>query len=141
VSAGEAEVFTTDSFLTHDWGLDELGRKNHDRIGAINAGLQQRAVRTWCDTMHTNMTGNILDQVTAGINSARTVCVCLTRSYVDKVESNSFNVCQLEFNHAVRKRLGSMVVVIMEPRMRGILSGSYGGGGGAVGKFMRSLSG
>jgi hypothetical protein len=82
-----------------------------------------------------------LDQVTAGINSARTVCVCLTRSYVDKVESNSFNVCQLEFNHAVRKRLGSMVVVIMEPRMRGILSGSYGGGGGAVGKFMRSLSG
>jgi hypothetical protein len=30
----------TDVFLTHDWGIDELGRANHDRVATINKELK-----------------------------------------------------------------------------------------------------
>eukprot|EP01041_Mallomonas_annulata_P000122 gene122-182_t len=39
----------TDVFLSHDWGVDELGRKNHDRVSIINAGLKARGLVTWFD--------------------------------------------------------------------------------------------
>jgi hypothetical protein len=29
-------MIKTDVFLTHDWGVDELGRANHDRVAIIN---------------------------------------------------------------------------------------------------------
>ena len=30
----------TDVFLSHNWGQDELGRDNHERVGVINKALQ-----------------------------------------------------------------------------------------------------
>ena len=30
---------STDVFLTHDWGLDELGRDNHARVSFVNGTL------------------------------------------------------------------------------------------------------
>ena len=111
-------AFRNDCFITHDWGTDELGRRNHERVAAINESLSLRGLRTWIDT--NAMPGNIMDQLTLGMNSSRCVVVCITRNYVDKVESNSFNVCQLEFNNAVRKKQGSIVAIVMEPRMRDI---------------------
>ena len=36
-------------FLTHDWGTDELGRPNHDRVKRVNAWLKQRGIVPWFD--------------------------------------------------------------------------------------------
>ena len=38
-----------DVFLTHDWGTDELGRPNHDRVKRANAWLKQRGIVAWFD--------------------------------------------------------------------------------------------
>jgi hypothetical protein len=40
----------TDVFLTHDWGIDELGRANHDRVGTINKELKSLGFVTWFDS-------------------------------------------------------------------------------------------
>lgn len=105
-----------DCFITHDWGIDELGRKNHDRVALINSSLAARGVKTWFDS--NAMTGNIIDRMSMGIESTHCVVAFITKSYVEKVESSGFNVCQMEFNLAVRQRSSAIIGVIMEPRMR-----------------------
>ena len=44
------EKVTYDAFLTHDWAVDSLGRKNHDTVAEINKELKRRGVITWFDT-------------------------------------------------------------------------------------------
>ena len=46
----ESPLSGFDAFLTHDWGTDSLGRKNHDRVAAINVALKKRGVVTWFDS-------------------------------------------------------------------------------------------
>ena len=36
-------------FLTHDWGTDEHGRPNHDRVKRANAWFKQRGLVAWFD--------------------------------------------------------------------------------------------
>ena len=38
-----------DCFLAHDWGSDELGRDNHERVRLVNAGLVRAGFSTWFD--------------------------------------------------------------------------------------------
>ena len=49
-------------------GLDELGRRNHERACKINAALQALGFKTWFDEQH--MKGDIKDQMIEGIDCA-----------------------------------------------------------------------
>ena len=40
----------TDVFLTHDWGKDELGRGNHERVAVVNTALKELGYTTWFDS-------------------------------------------------------------------------------------------
>ena len=39
----------TDCFMTHDWGLDELGRNNHERVLKVYTALKAKGITTWFD--------------------------------------------------------------------------------------------
>ena len=109
---------TTDVFLTHDWGTDELGRNNHDRVSAVNDALKQLGYKTWFDS--DRMTGDIVDQMCDGIDKTKLVLVFVTKRYADKIQSGSDNDnCKLEFKYAMRRKgAGNMVPIIMEERMK-----------------------
>jgi hypothetical protein len=108
----------TDSFLTHDWGTDELGRNNHERVGQINEALKARGINTWFDS--DRMQGNIMAQMCAGIDNTNCFVVFITQNYIEKVGgANAADNCKKEFNYAERRLTGqSMVAVCMEPRCR-----------------------
>ena len=109
--------FIYDCFLTHDWGKDEKGRDNHQRVSAINTELKRRGFRTWFD--EDRMRGNIQKQMAAGIDQSAVVVGFITRRYHDKVngEDDQDN-CQLEFPSACRKKkVKNIVTVVNEQRM------------------------
>ena len=72
-----------DCFLTHDWGTDELGRSNHDRVSQVNRLLQASGLVTWFD--EERMEGNINQQMAHGIDGSKAVVVFITRRYMQKV--------------------------------------------------------
>lgn len=41
------KTFKFDAFLTHDWGDDEFGRNNHERVAKVNSALQHHGIVTW----------------------------------------------------------------------------------------------
>ena len=40
----------TEVFLSHNWGDDDLGRDNHERVVQINDLLVDAGYVTWCDS-------------------------------------------------------------------------------------------
>ena len=40
---------STDVFLSHNWGTDEEGRDNHERVALINEALNKLGYCTWFD--------------------------------------------------------------------------------------------
>jgi hypothetical protein len=110
----------TDVFLTHDWGIDELGRKNHDRVAVINEELKSLGFVTWFDSE--KMTGEIFYQMANGIDNAAVVIVFATKRYMNKVNGSDANdSCRMEFNYAIQKKSSTkMIPVVMEPRMKDI---------------------
>jgi WD40 repeat protein len=110
----------TDVFLTHDWGIDELGRVNHDRVAAINEALKSLGFVTWFDS--DRMTGNVVKQMVSGIDNASVIIVFVTQRYMNKVNGADANDnCYKEFNYATdTKSAAKMIPVVMEPRMKDI---------------------
>jgi hypothetical protein len=110
----------TDVFLTHDWSIDELGRNNHDRVAAINNALKAMGIVTWFDS--DRMTGDVVDQMVAGIDNASVVVVFITQRYMNKVNGPDANDnCRKEFKYATqRKSAAKMTPVVMEPRMKDV---------------------
>lgn len=108
----------TDCFLTHDWGEDEQGRNNHERVTRVNAALKQNGLVPWFDSERMN--GNIMAQMCGGIDNASCIVVFITERYVQKVGGdNAADNCKKEFNYAERRKTGAkMIAVVMEPRMR-----------------------
>jgi hypothetical protein len=108
----------TDCFLTHDWGIDQYGRNNHDRVSRINEDLKKRGFITWFDS--DRMIGNIVAQMTSGIDNCQFVIVFITLNYIQKVGgTNSNDNCRIEFNYAQLQLGGSkMIPVVMEERVR-----------------------
>mmetsp|Transcript_37643 Transcript_37643/g.94374 ORF Transcript_37643/g.94374 Transcript_37643/m.94374 type:complete len:518 (-) Transcript_37643:436-1989(-) len=107
-----------DCFLTHDWGEDELGRNNHERVARINEELKKQGLVTWFDGER--MQGSIVDQMSSGIDSSHTVVAFVTQRYVQKVAQtgNPRDNCKLEFNYATSRKPGMIVPVVMERRMK-----------------------
>ena len=108
----------TDVFLSHNWGRDESGRNNHDRVSFINQELKKRGYKTWFD--EDEMAGNIAERMSEGIENTKAVIVFLTREYYEKVNGkNDLDNCKREFNYAVQRRTpAKMLVVVMEECMR-----------------------
>ena len=109
---------STDVFLSHNWGKDELGRDNHYRVSIINEELKKLGYQTWFD--QERMKGEIDNQMADGIEKTQGVIVFITKKYYDKVTGErASDSCRLEFNYAVRTKTSSkMIVVVMEPDLR-----------------------
>ena len=106
-----------DVFLTHDWGTDEHGRNNHERVALVNAALKRAGLVTWFD--EERMQGDIVSQMTDGIDRSSVVLVFVTRNYICKVAGEGPNGandnCKAEFDYACnRKGVERMVAVVME---------------------------
>ena len=104
-------------FLSHNWGKADSGRDNHYRVSLINKELKKIGYQTWFDA--DRMTGDIVKQMSRGIEETKGVLVFITRQYLDKVtgEDSSDN-CKLEFEYATRNKTSSkMIAVIMEKSM------------------------
>ena len=108
----------TDVFLSHNWGKDEYGRDNHQRVSSINETLKAHGYKTWFD--EEKLTGNIDGKMAQGIEQTKGVIVFITRRYYEKVNGeNARDNCQKEFQHASKiKTRAKMVPVVMEKFMR-----------------------
>eukprot|EP00732_Lithocolla_globosa_P002322 Lithocolla_globosa_v1_NODE_1492_length_2536_cov_46.306608.p1 type:complete len:791 gc:universal NODE_1492_length_2536_cov_46.306608:57-2429(+) len=106
-----------DVFLSHAWDSDREGRNTHERVGLVNAQLKDAGICTWFD--QDRMEGNIVDQMTNGIENSALVIVFVTQAYMEKVMSNSDGNCKLEFNHSVRVKTTKRIIsVVFEPCMK-----------------------
>ena len=107
----------TDVFLSHNWGEDESGRDNHQRVTIINNELKVRGYKPWFD--EEKMSGNIDRKMAQGIAQTEGVVVFLTRKYQKKVNSNNAkDNCQKEFMYATRTQTRTRIVaVVMEKCM------------------------
>jgi hypothetical protein len=104
-----------DAFLTHDWGVsDALSRQNHDAVSRINDALKRKGLNTWFDS--DRMEGNIVKQMTSGIENSAVIVVFITQRYIDKVDSDNPNDnCQVEFFYARNHKRKTMISLPMEP--------------------------
>ena len=111
--------FLYDAFLTHNWGLDSEDRDNHNRVVKFKKHLEKKHKMDslWLD--EERMTGNIVKQMSDGIDNSRFVIVFVTQKYIDKVACRGPNGdrdnCHLEFHYAAnRKGSSKMIAVVME---------------------------
>ena len=107
-----------DVFLTHDWGMDSVNRRNHPRVARINTALRRAGIETWFD--EERLEGNILEQMTDGIDESRLVVVFVTKNYMLKVagrgEKGRDDNCRAEFEYACnRKGVDRMLSVVTDP--------------------------
>jgi hypothetical protein len=91
---------------------------NHERVRDVNKLLKELGFVTWFDDE--KLTGNIVDQMTGGIDASAFVLVFVTRRYIDKVGGeNQLDNCKREFNYAsTRKGADRMIAVVMEEECR-----------------------
>jgi WD40 repeat protein len=100
-------------FFSHNWGRDGEMRDNHARVRQIHESLRQRGLQTWFD--EAQMEGDILMAMTEGIDECDIVCVCVTRTYIKKIQKEGQDNCKLEFNYAYqRKGPQRMIPLVME---------------------------
>ena len=105
-------------FLTHNWAADELGRSTHDRVAKVYRNLKAGGMNNWFD--EEQMQGNVVKQVTAGIDASATVVVFITKLNLEKpggaAARGENDNCFLEFDYASRiKDKQKMICVVMEP--------------------------
>jgi hypothetical protein len=96
----------TDVFLSHDWGMDELGRSNHERVVRIAEHLKQAGLRVWLD--QERMEGDIYQRMVEGIESSRLTLIFVTEAYLYKIAgkggAGDKDNCLFEFDYAVRSK-------------------------------------
>jgi hypothetical protein len=111
-----------DVFLSHDWGIDELGRNNHHRVKRINEKLKAKGINTWFDEDRLQIGSNIRNEMTAAIAKSRVILFHITENYRNKVDSeNSLDNCYFEFNVATAtRRSKDFIVLVLEDRMKNI---------------------
>jgi hypothetical protein len=83
IPGGAAVPAAYDVFLSHDWGTDVQGRNNHERVSKVNAALSAAGLVTWFD--EERMRGDVVQQMTDGIDRSSVVLVFVTSNYIRKV--------------------------------------------------------
>lgn len=132
----ETQKFPFDLFISHDWGVDELNRNNHDRVSKINALLQTSGCKTWFDDEQ--MRGSINSRMAKGISESATFAVFLTNNYIKKASGlgskGEDDSCFFEFDLAALERgRTNMIAIVLEPSCRdtskwaaGVVKGKLG---------------
>ena len=69
--------------MADDWSTDSAGRSNHERVGQINQALQAVGFQTWFDA--DRMKGDIVHQMTTGIDHSCAIAIFVTPAYISKV--------------------------------------------------------
>ncbi|GBG35108.1 Hypothetical Protein FCC1311_113312, partial [Hondaea fermentalgiana] len=101
------------AFLTHDWGEDGA---NHEVVSSVNAKLRRANKVTWFD--EDRLSGDIVQQITQGIENSRKVVVFITERYMDKLQSDDEDFCKEEFLAATRvRKTRNMIAVVVDPAM------------------------
>ena len=113
----------SDVFLSHNWGLDELGRDNHARVSNINEELRKLGYRTWFDKEQ--IKDEIFNQSTVGIQETQCVIFFITKKYYEEVIVEHTN------DFKTRVKTSKLLAVIMEKGMMNINQCT-----GAVDKFL-----
>ena len=108
---------TTDIFLSHNWGKDDLGRNNHVRVSLINEELKKLGYKTWFD--EERMSGDIDTKMVEVVEQCKGVIVFITKRYESKVGGmNLHDNCQREIKYAAIKKTSlKMVPVVMKQHM------------------------
>ena len=86
------------AFLSHNWGKDDEGRDNHQRVLKLAKALSDAGLPVWTD--EDQMHGDILQRMTDGIDDSACVVVFVTKNYITKAggkgpNGNNDN-CKLE---------------------------------------------
>jgi len=94
-----------------------MDRNNHKRVSAINDALKEKGITTWFDG--DRMRGDIVRQMTNGIDNSKIVIAFITKDYIQKVMGAGVNGtndnCKVEFDYAVRKKTAdNIITVVME---------------------------
>ena len=93
---------STDVFLSHNWGKDEISRNNHVHVSFINKELQKYGYLTWFD--EEQLTIEIFSQIVDGIDNTEGVIAFSTKGYYDKVIGKEAGYSgKLEFDYAAKK--------------------------------------
>ena len=108
-------------FFSHAWAYDEEGRDTHARCRALAHAMGALGWTVWLD--EERIVGRIDACMTAGIDEADAVVVCITKAYAHKIDRASRSshardacLCEWTYMHARRK---TVVPVVFEPCMRG----------------------
>ena len=117
-----------DIFLSHAWGLDELGRDNHLRVKNLYKLLTEKGYSVWFD--ENNMIGNIDNAIIKGISNTKVVILCLTETYCNKInkcvyENLPMDNCYKEWNFCLFKQK-KIIPLIMEPKMQNVFLNNDG---------------
>ena len=100
-----------DTFLTHNWGEDDEGRNNHERVKAVHSKLRDLGVCCWFD--EEQLEGEIDKKMADGIDDSASVVVFITKKYMSKVNTEGPDNCKKEFLYATKKGK-KLIPVLME---------------------------
>lgn len=110
----------TNLFMSHSWDNDLRGRCTHDRVRKIKQELDKKGWTIWFDEERLLIGNNIDVDMANGIRRSDAVCVCITRSYVEKINAQNNN-CAREWNFA--QSIGKKILpLIMEEEMLDVRS-------------------
>ena len=102
-------------FLSPSWDTDLRGRSTHLRVKALRNELCKMGWKLWFDEDKLLVGCNIDADMASGIKESDAVCLCITRSYVEKINAQNNN-CAKEWNfaQAIGKKL---LPIILEEEM------------------------
>jgi hypothetical protein len=106
----------TDVFCSHAWGRDN---STHKQVVALSEFLESHGIRTWIDKER--LKGDIVRQMTRGIDLTKVVLVFITKAYLEKVaSSDQTDNCKLEFQYAASTKSGAtgLLPVLLDPDFR-----------------------
>ena len=107
-------------FMSHSWDADSIGRSTHDRVKYLKKQLQNLGWKIWFDEEQLFLGCNIDIEMSNGIQNSDAVCVCITKSYINKVNKQNNN-CAKEWNFA--QMIGKKILpIIMEKDLLDIRS-------------------
>jgi hypothetical protein len=99
-------------FMSHDWGLESEGYPNHKRVIRIDEELRKRGLRTWLDV--DQMSGDIRNRMTEGIDNTKCFLAFITDNYYNKVNNkDNRDSCRFEFNYAFTHKGGTNMLAVM----------------------------
>jgi hypothetical protein len=100
------------AFLTHNWG-DHPTYTTHQRVKQICNALKGMGLSLWFDEERM-AGGNVIQDMTSGIDQSDVVVVFVTKAYCQKVNKSEHDNCKIEFMYAVNRKCSMMIAVPLD---------------------------